>query len=150
MGVSTDGLLVYGISLDEDVVLPWEDDIEDWWLREVHGYEPPFQLYDQYGDYIDVEPTKEKVQEYHKHYREFQELHPLPVEVVRHCSYEYPMYIISYPGLTFKARRGYPEEIAPDKLLVEDVDRKIIDFCQQYDIDIGDQTPRWWLASMWG
>ena len=42
MGVSTDGIIAFGIVLDEGQELPWDDepgdgDFEDWW-RKVNGW----------------------------------------------------------------------------------------------------------------
>ena len=55
MGVSTNAILCFGISFDEDTIFPWgdgEDEMKEWWL-EVNGYQPPFELFDEHGDWLD-------------------------------------------------------------------------------------------------
>ena len=78
MGVSTDGQICYGILLAEGIELPWNDEkyddgIYDWWLCTVKGYESPFEMFDDDGEYIggeDIWP-KNKVDHYFEHFRLF-------------------------------------------------------------------------------
>jgi hypothetical protein len=70
-----------------------------------------------------------------------------PIELITHCSGEYPMYIVALRGHTTKAWRGSPEVIeslnVDERLLSE---AKI--FCNKYGIPFDD--PKWLLASYWG
>ena len=156
MGVSTDGIICYGIALEDGCKLPWQDekwdgDEEEWWMYEVCGYKNPFELFDEYGEWVPgMEREEEKHRQYYDQRREFKKAHPLPIEVVRHCSGEYMMYIIAAPGTVRKAARGYPEEINVDMFRPDSRGfNLVIDFCDEYGIDRNNEEPRWWLCSMW-
>ena len=153
MGVSTDGIVCYGICLDEDQELPWEecyDDIEEWWIREILGYENPFEIYDEDGEYIDgIKPPKEKFGQYYDAYFAFKKDNPLPVKLVQHCSDEYPMYILALPRTVTRASRGYPEPISTSPMLSQDC-AMLVNFCDRHGIDIAEKRLGWWLASYWG
>jgi len=132
MGVSTDGIIVYGIQF-EDGELPWSgnDDIEEWWNEET-GFKGSVNS-DSYYDDI----------------RAHQQKNPMPVEVVWHCSYDYPMFILSLPGKSISASRGYPTEFNPAELTVTEAEHKVLkDFCEKYDIKY--TVPKWVVCSMWG
>jgi hypothetical protein len=157
MSVSTNGILCYGIALDEGIELPWmneksDNDIETWWVEEVNQWTPPFQLYNEDGEFLGGrKPPQERIDAYYNDRRKFVEDHPkLPIELVLHCSCDYSMYIISLPELVMTAYRGSPKEIVPDRLVVgNEVDEKILSFCHKYGIDIGNKIPKWWLCSLW-
>jgi hypothetical protein len=152
MGVSTDGQICFGILLPDEENLPWgEEDCKKWW-REVNGYTPPFQIYDKYGDYIDGQKPKENIiDEYYKHQREWENLHPLPVELVNVCSGDYPMYIVAVPSSVSSARRGYPEAFNPDACKVSENEiTSLIEFVRKYFPDLQFNNPQWYLSSYWG
>jgi hypothetical protein len=155
MGVSTDAILCYGISLEEGTILPWEEhelSLEDWWIEVVHSYKPPFEIYDEEGNYADgKEPDRETIDEYYQHRYEFTKRVSLPpVEVVHHYSYGYPMYILAVPNTVTAARRGYPVIIDTDFIVNPKREAKLIEFIKTYNIDIGGNSiPQWWLASFW-
>jgi len=155
MGVSTNAQLCFGVSLEEETELPWNNDRYDYdcdkWWRNINGFkysvEDPF---DDDGNWrtdisdtireelYDIRYTEEKV---------WDAAHPLPVEIVWHCSGDYQMYIIAARGTLVVARRGYPESIDPASLTVSDEDRDaLIGFCEQFGFD---GEPGWWLSSMW-
>ena len=156
MSISSDGIITYGINFDPDedeVVFPWgDDDIDDWWIDVVHGYKPPFELFDKDGDYIGgVKPPQERISEYFAHRRTFKDSLPeLPVEMVIHCDYNYSMWIIAIPGTNISASRGYPQKI-PDGFIHHDPewDSILIGFCEKHGIDMPDK-PAWWLTSLYG
>lgn len=78
--------------------------------------------------------------------REFRET--CPADMVMHCSYDYPMYILAVRGTETTASRGYPETL--DDALPTVPSEKIDAFkawCAERGID-GD--PKWILCSMWG
>ena len=157
MSTSTDGQICFGVLIEEDADFPWEDeewdgDIEDWWLRGIHGYKPPFEMFDEYGEWIGGQRwPDEKREVYYRVKREFREAHPLPIELVNYCSAEYPMYIIAIPESCLTANRGYPKEFGPN-LVDRDVSNWCVilkHFCKAYGIEYkGD--PTWWLSSYWG
>ena len=132
MGVSTDGIIAFGIQFD-DGELPWSghDDIEEWWNQET-GFKGSANS-DSYYDDI----------------RAHQQKNPMPVEVVWHCSYDYPMFILSLPNKSINACRGYPTEFKPEDLTVTEAELKVLkDFCEKYDIEYTE--PKWVVCSMWG
>lgn len=125
MGVSTDGILVYGIDLEEEFPLAWGE------------YDPDDDDYEfDIDEFID-ERTGE-----------------VPaVEVVWHCSYHYPMYILAIPGTRIRALRGYPESIDSSSLEIDP--QKIQAFnawIEKYipEDQRPDAAPSWLLCSMWG
>lgn len=155
MGQSTNAQLCYGIAFDEDIEFPWWSDerfdreIEAWW-RELLGYKPSFELYGDDGDYLGgIEPSKEQIKAYYAERDLFDKDHPsLPVEVVSHCSCEYPMYILAVPGTLKTAHRGDPMIVTPANLFVlPDAIDALIAFCNAHGIEVS--PPEWYLSSMW-
>ena len=154
MGRSVDGQICYGVVVDDEE-LPWSDkkydwDIEAWWL-EVQGYEPPFELYGEDGEYLDgVQPSRDRIEEYFRAQREFIEGRPLPVCEVVYGSEEFPMFILAVPRTCMIAGRGFPEAFDPADLVVFPEERQaLVDFCSTYGIEY-DGEPRWWLSSSLG
>lgn len=131
MGVSSDGILVFGIELG----------LED---------ELPEFLYTEDGDEIDFDemvdgelgthdlPYSERVKA-RKAY---------PVDLVCHCSYDYPMYILAVPGTEISASRGYPHEFTNGLPTVtqEQIDA-FKEWAAEHDIE---GEPCWVLTSMYG
>lgn len=163
MGVSTDGILCFGISYPSDYEFVWDkepyDEIDDWWLREIQKYKDPFKLYSEEGGYInDIKPSKSRKDEYYDARREFEKtMEPLPVELVVHCSYDYPMYIVSLKNSVTNASRGSPQIIDPRELEIDVNDTlNLIEFCDKYCKPIGEYDepvklePHWYLCSIWG
>ena len=188
MGVSTDGILAYGIDLSKGdegyaVKVPWakhtdpdyeepedsediedeeDNDIEAWWA-EVNGVSSK-ELWKQYyaweaenktGDYIKDNDLVDRYEKLHPEWRVALDKYyedkkatdeTCPVEIVQHCSYEYPMYILAAKGQHWNAWRGHPVEI--ESLNVDEAARvRLKEFCRVYDIEF---EPKWILASMWG
>ena len=157
MGISLDGQICFGIALDEDVKLPWDNDLFEndpkaWWDH-VLGYTPPFELFTPEGEWIDgVEAPEETVSEYFAARRKFREENPpLPIVIVKHCSYEYPMYIIAAKGTYISASRGWPKAIDWAELQSHANGCVVTDFCVEHDIELPeDSKPKWWLCSLYG
>ena len=150
MGVSTDANICYGIFLDEDYEYPWGDEWEEtWWRETACGYRPPFELFNERGDWIDgKEPDKEIVSEYFDHQRNFEKAHPMPFELVNYCSGEFPMCILAVPGTVTRASRGYPKEINPLRLVVSSSFLlPFEEFCKEFGFS-GER--KWWLSSYYG
>jgi hypothetical protein len=154
MSVSSDGILTYGYALEEDAYVPWNDekynnDFDVWWMQ-VNGYKPPHDLYDENGGYRPEITMKEK-NENREYRKQFHDDHPQPIQLVQHCSYEYPMYIIAAKETTTLASRGYPRMIELELLTLASNGQADIlkEFCDEYDIEVKGE-PAWWLASMYG
>jgi len=90
MGISSDGILFYGWILDEEsadaekIAAAWDE------ANEYDGEGNLSPLARLFWDY----PTKGNI------------------EVVNHCSYDYPMYGIAAKGSVNTNSRGYPERIS--------------------------------------
>lgn len=156
MGVSTNGILFYGIDLGEDFeydreALPftdeqygvWEEDGKEWedlWAA-LHGVFGP-----------SVEYGEENKEVFHAYWDKKGELEKTsPCEVDLHCSYEYPIYYVALRGANFTAYRGSPEEVSldfPDGMTKEEADAKIKEFCEKMGLPYS--QPKWYLASLWG
>lgn len=136
MSVSTDGILVFGIDLGEerpDFLYDEENEEElefDDYLYSLSGLpqwgEPDFN-WDFMRDYL-------------KDQR---------VDMTLHCSYNYPMFILSVRGTEHRNSRGTPTEIEVSDLKVSQEDIEALKkFCEDHDIEW--QEPKWYLVSMWG
>lgn len=155
MGVSTDGLISYGIFYEEGYEFPWgDDDIDEWWLYTVCGYKNPFELYNAVGGWLyGVQPPTEKANAYYAAKSEFFKAHPLPVELRNYCSADYPAWALVVPGTTISASRGYPAVFTPSELVVNDEAlAKFLQFIRDHKLDgaaLGG-APQWILFSYWG
>lgn len=135
MGVSTDGILVFGIDFDEEFPLyeGREDDLDldEIILRSANIDRAYYDDYDSYAKNADAE------------------LDRAGVELIYHCLESDPMYILAVRGAVIHARRGYPEEIKPEDLIVTEKQmQKLKDFCDKYKLECSE--PKWFLCSMWG
>lgn len=126
MGTSTDAILVFGIELEEEHE-PWgEEQDEDDWL-EKDG-----------RDILGLQGEKQY---------EIVNLHP--VEIVQHCSYEYPMYVLAIRGTEKRAWRGEPLHITLEELKIPTGNVALLKaFCERHNIEW--EEPKWLLCSMWG
>jgi len=155
MGVSTDAIICFGIPVEEDAELPWDDncdgDIEAWWREKVLGYKSPFEIFDEDGNWMNgVEAPQEKIDAWYAHRKEFDASSPkLPIRLVMHCSGEYPMWIIADEKAGMSARRGYVERIDVNQFHITPGRIEAIKkFVADYDIPtIGDAD--WYLVSLW-
>ena len=79
----------------------------------------------------------------------FNEQEGLPVEIITHCSGDFPYYILAFKNTEHSACRGYPVTIEPHTLKVKPESiQKMKDFFKQADIEW--QAPSWLLYSYWG
>lgn len=155
MGQSTDAQLCYGIAFDEGTEFPWTDDkydndIDDWWLT-IQGFKPTVEIYDEEGNWLNgVSRDDKAVGAYYNERAEFRRtMKPLPVELVTHCSCDYPMHILAVKGTLVTASRGHAEEIDVNMLGVWPRDEAaLLNFCDDYGIEY-ETGPRWWLSSLW-
>ena len=161
MGQSTDGLLIYGVALPEEVVLPWEHNEEgEWWLKE-SGYVPTFQPFDGKGEYREgVDKDDPRVNAYFDERNAWRKSHPLPVAIHTHCSCEYPMFIVAPHDCEITASRGDPElDVLPQMEILFKTDilvrqEKARVFLKKYLDPLNDEPPSelefsWILASLW-
>jgi hypothetical protein len=71
------------------------------------------------------------------------------IEIVRHCSGDYPMHIVAIEGTQTTAWRGHPKPIDVAKLAVPaGADEKLRAFVERYKLTASGE-PGWWLASDW-
>ncbi len=111
MGISTDGLLIYGVAMPEDIELPWDQcDEEDWWIKET-GFKASFYPFTEDGKgYAEgVSNGDPRIDAYFNEQSDWMEEHPFPVEIHTHCSGEYPMFIVAPHNCKISASRGNPE-----------------------------------------
>jgi hypothetical protein len=139
MGISSDGILVFGIDLGEETpgFLYKDEDTEFDEFGEFLLHEAGEPRWD-HEDYNVYKARLQRVQE------------EVGVELVMHCSYDYPMYILAVPGTYRSANRGYAVPIAKDDILMNQlvgID-KLRAFCNKYGIDWVE--PQWLLCSMYG
>lgn len=130
MGVSTDGILVFGIECGED--------------EETPEFMSGFDDFDEYLDSLSGLPQWGEPGHNFAANAEFRKT--VPADMVLHCSYDYPMYILAVRGTQVTARRGYPQEIEslgvdPAKLAAFKV------WAEERGIT---GEPKWLLCSMWG
>lgn len=142
MGVSTNGIIAFGIDLgaDEETEFPWaeQEDFEDWWTA-ASGFSHPEPKWG--GDGPDIA-------EYFAAKKLWLKEHPCPVEHVIHCSYDYPMSILAVPGTVTENTRGNPEKIELATVSADAI-AALKRFCADHKIET-DSEPCWLLASLWG
>lgn len=145
MGVSTDAIVCYGIRLGdfmEDTYTPpgpeewqgapeswvWDEEEEVWRYAEGHKY------------------AGEEVEDVF-----YGELTGEGVEVVSHCSNEYPKWIAAVKGLVQTAKRGYEEELEMGGVVPSESVAKLRAWFEKWKIPIpAGEEPKWWLCSYWG
>ena len=179
MGVSTDGLICYGILLGE-VEFPWDDeddDIEEWWAFTVHGegYAQTIFPFDEDGDWNTAAGFSEEkhrsrdleqrvlLNNYHDERSAHKKSVPaLPIKMVNTCSDSAPVWIAAVPGSHMSASRGYPVQFDPkelDRPLTYEALKGLRDFLQKYYVDwmleehdeeVELAEPAWYLGSYWG
>jgi hypothetical protein len=120
MGVSTDGILAYGVDLEEDFELPEKIQV------------------DEDGDGFWYEPEVEKV------------LKKLGLEHELHCSGEYPISYICVKGTNIVASTRYPKEIdfsELEKKVPANAKEKFKELGAFLEQEL--PKPGWLLLSMW-
>lgn len=155
MGVSTDGIIGFGIPFEEGTEFPWDaeefdGDIETWW-RSVNGYVAPYEPWTPEGEYAEGWSSGDpRLTEYFDHRREWMTQHPVPVKDVNYCSGDYPMYALCVPISVIECSRGTPATFDPKTLhITEAATKELLEFCRKYEIEI-DTEPAWLLMSYWG
>lgn len=130
MGVSSDGILVFGI--------PYEEDTFPEFLEEFDG---------DFEAYLEAESGLPKWgEEGHSFKAQWAYRDDCPADVVSHCSYDYPMYILAVRGTEKRNSRG---EVVGIESLDVDPERLVAftAWCAARGIT---DVPRWCLVSMYG
>lgn len=152
MGMSASGIIAFGIPLDEDELFFPERDEDDFgsylssydednfhrWVAEQAGVVAP------QAEWVEGSKNTEWLIYWDKQRKAVAEF---PIEIVSHCSCDYPLYIIALRGTVMTAWDGEPREIVLPEISAEKV-QMLIDFCAEHGIK--GVAPRWLLTSNWG
>lgn len=136
MGVSTDAIIAFGFDLGEERP-GWLLTGDDWdavVARDAGLCRPETKNYDDpaWSQYWDAKKAAVAV---------------CPVELVYHCSWEYPMYFLAVYGTKLKAYRGSPTTFKlrdPGAPTIAGMEQ----WCAAHGVEW--RTPGWYLMSMWG
>lgn len=167
MGVSTDAILAYGVNFGEDPEeLPWyqdgENDFDDW-LYTIDGVSSD-ALWAEYNLWLEtadpeIVRSSERVALYERLHPEWRDAldanynaqkeaqEACPIELVRHCSGDDPMYIVAVKDSVFTANRVSALVVGVEDLLIPNRIFEAFNFCEEYGIPFED--PQWLLCSMW-
>lgn len=148
MGVSTDAILAFGFDLGEELPEglrnykgePDEDDEDGFEFCELIRHEAGIAGYP--GEVETEEERKARWAACSAAENEY------PVELIYHCSYDYPMYFLSVRGTQRTANRGYPTAVEMCAPVAQEKIDAMRAFCERYGIEW--QEPRWFIFSMWG
>jgi hypothetical protein len=139
MGISSDGILVYGIDFGEEMPNPeWEEHDEEFDLDDLIAEEAGLPVWRE-------NMTNQESTEYWAKKREL--VAACPVEMVYYCSYDYSMHILAIRGTRLKASRGYAEEVPTFEVDAEKKDA-FKQWCESHGVEYSE--PKWLLCSMYG
>lgn len=151
MSESTDAIIAFGVDMGEDC--------ENWAAAftpegEDHGFDEEYfenWIAEQAGVF---EPTVEYAKD-KAAWRAYYEAKRLaveayPVEIITHCHYEAPMYIVALRGTEQRASRGYARTF--DLKTLSEIDEAKIEILRQFFSEHGLDwsEPTWLLFSYWG
>ncbi len=150
MGTSTDAILALGFDLGEE--LPEKLFILDEERAERADYFE-FDTWFKQNVFEEPEPDIEKDGDawsaWYK--RSNAALEEYPLNIIQHCSSDYPMWFLTFRGTIERAKRGNPVAIEYDFLNQQIPDDKLNflkEFCDEFGIEW--QEPKWHIFSMWG
>lgn len=129
MGISSDGILVFGIDLGEE---------QPEFMGECDGFDDYMDSQNGLPQWGEVGHDWDATHAFRNSY---------PASMTLHCSYDYPMHILAVPGTETTAYRGSPKEIEFLSVSDEKVDA-FKAWCVEHGIE--DPEPKWLLASMYG
>lgn len=134
MGTSTDGIICFGFMVGEE--------------EEPPEFLDGFEDFDEYLDSLSGLPAYGEPGHSFDDQRKFRE--SCPADMVIHCSYDYPMYILAMRGTIIRARRGYPVELDLSFFTSFDnaKEQEFLAWCEERELLEGD--PKWYLCSLWG
>jgi hypothetical protein len=149
MGISSDGLLFWGIDFGE-----YPEHEEGSLAERIFSGEDPEEWENVFAEFIGItrpteeyEKAKEKYSQYWKEVREAAK--KIPCEFRLHCSYDYPMHYACVSESLLSADRGYPTIIEPEHFIIKPTWHKDL----KYFVELFGLTwsePKWHLASLYG
>lgn len=139
MGVSTDGIFCYGFELNEDFEKPWAD-FDDWIAEKLGKVQHPRVAFS--------EATKSEYHVFWEKRKAFVE--SSPVELVIHCSHEYPAEILAIRGTVVSAYRGYPKAVSIGELQAVAASKLDAFRVALINLHLPVKEPTWLLCSFWG
>jgi hypothetical protein len=149
MGQSTDAKIAFGVDFGEDAEFPWERYEEVQWWRDLNEFVNPVPEPDWSSDRTKPQADRqEKITAYFDAQRAWDLANPCPVEVVSHCSGDYPMWILAVPGTHTSANRGYPAKLDPNDFARNPNTTAFHEFCEKHGIELSEE-PAWLLFSNW-
>lgn len=142
MGVSTDAIIAFGFDLGEETpsfLKPNGDDESSIEFEEFVTNEAGINYPDgfRYGtpEYTAYSEARDAA------------LKACPVDVVMHCSYDYPMYFLAVRGTEVNASRGNPKKVEQQQIDFTAVGA-MREWCKNHGVEW--QEPAWHIFSMWG
>ena len=146
MGQSTDALLMFGVSLGDGEDMEWPPELVEpddgdagypdlqGWIDRRAGLQRP-----QTEDYKD--PTWSAYWQAQRAAKA-----ACPIELISHCSSDYPMWVVALRDTVQRANRGHPT--TPTMREISDADRAALKgFCEEFGLPWSE--PAWVLASDW-
>jgi len=149
MSSSANSFLAYGFKFNEDYVFPWtEDGLENWWKKE-NNFVPIFEPFNARGNFNPgYSYSDPRLEQYCKHKKEWEEMNPIPIKIVKCGSYEYYTPVLTLPNLCIKSDWEEPLEIEISDLEIDSENKKyLMDFCSKYNLAPNNPEPTWWLCS---
>lgn len=138
MGVSTDAILCYGFSLDTE-----EGELPVFLSGDIEFDNFVAQLYDLSMPSC---PHKSGDKEWREYFEKKSELmKQVGIDIVRHCSDGYPMYILAIKESVKTARRGQTVELAQSVSVNTEWREKLMAFCKKANLEF--QEPQLILCS---
>lgn len=143
MSTSTNAILAFGFNLtgeDEDIKEIFgvdeeeEFDFEEWLLEEAGVIYPAGHAGIDSPEYVAYSSASKAA------------IAACPVELVMHCSAEYPMHFLAVRGTVKMAHRGYPQAITTWMPEQERIDAARA-FCDELGIEW--QESQWHIFSFW-
>ncbi len=142
MGQSTNAIIAFGFDLGEELPEHLQDlmDQRDGDIEEVMAFDSgmPIADIDSYFDYASYKQAKEDA------------LKQVHIDLIRHCSGEYPMYFLAARGSDRTAYRGSPtalESFDLDTSTFTPAVDAMRSFCERHGIEW--QGAKWHIFSMW-
>ena len=131
MGVSTDAILFYGIDFDESIMENQTDEADDVFSENPEGW---------LAKYLGCDAEDWKTRSLF--------LEATAVELVKHCSVDFPMYALAIRGSVTRAYRGYPKQVAVESRDTGPWDELLAVACDKLGL-LPKARPAWLLVSMW-
>lgn len=155
MGTSTNAILCYGFCLEDEngesedftpsFLVDGEDSVDfEEFLLKLAGLQAPYESFnaERFGSDPDY---KKKWSDYFAKKREVKGR--FGVDLVYHCSGEYPMYILAVSDSVKCARKGNPIELGQSVTKQEEWANLLRGFCERANIEF--KEPQFILCSYW-